>query len=95
MESAFFAILGWCGTGYPGWILAFLKKIPTPRPQPQPWINIGIIGLGVVAGLAGGHFFSNAIAENQFFAGQNAIAAGLFAFGVSNVVTGIAASLQR
>ena len=95
METAFFLILGWCGTGYPGWILDLLKKVPPPRPQPEPWWYIGIIGLGLVAGVVGGHYFSDAIVENRFFAGQNAIASGLFAFGASNVVTGIATSVKR
>ena len=94
METAFFLIMGWCGTGYPGWLRNLLKKIPPP-PDPEPWWHIGIIGLGLVAGAVGGHYFSNAIAENQFFAGQNAIASGLFAFGASNVVTGIATSVKR
>ncbi|MEO6173798.1 MAG: hypothetical protein ABIP27_01490 [Flavobacterium circumlabens] len=95
METAFFLIMGWCGTGYPGWLRDLLKKWPPPPPDPEPWRHISIIVLGLVAGLVGGHFFSNAIAENQFFAGQRTIAAGLFAFGASNVATVIALSLKR
>ncbi|MFB3388094.1 hypothetical protein [Flavobacterium sp. LAR06] len=94
METAFFLIMGWCGTGYPGWLRYLLKKIPPP-PDPEPWWHIGIIGLGLVAGVVGGHYFNDAIVDNQFFAGQNAIASGLFAFGASNVTTGIASSLKR
>lgn len=95
METTFFLIMGWCGTGYPGWLRDLLKKWPPPPPDPEPWRHISLIVLGLVAGLIGGHFFSNAIVENQFFAGQRAIAAGLFAFGVSNMATGIASALKR
>lgn len=95
METAFFLIMGWCGTGYPGWLRDLLKKIPPPRPEPEPWWHIGIIGLGLVAGVVGGHYFNDAIVDNHFFAGQNAIASGLFSFGASNVATGIVSSLKR
>jgi len=92
METAFFLAMGWCGTKYPGW----WKPYPVPpRPQPEPWRNYGIIGLGVIAGIAGGTLFSDAILDNQYFAGQNAIAAGLFAFGSSNIVTGIAGAFRK
>jgi hypothetical protein len=92
METAFYLAMGWCGTKYPGWWRRFIKK--PPPPDPEPWWAVATIGLGLVAGVAGGVLFSNAIVENQFFAGQNAIASGLFAFGASNVVTGVASALK-
>ncbi|MEO8240453.1 MAG: hypothetical protein ABI793_15125 [Flavobacterium sp.] len=92
METVFYLAMGWCGTKFPGWWKFW--KVP-PHPDPEPWWNVAVIGLGLVAGVAGGTFFSHAILENQFFAGQNAIASGLFAFGASNIVTGIATTLRN
>ncbi|KRB57964.1 hypothetical protein [Flavobacterium sp. Root186] len=93
METAFYLAMGWCGTKYPGWWKRFWRS-PPPPPDPEPWWTIALIGIGLVAGAAGGLFFSNAIAENQFFAGQNAVASGLFAFGAANVITGIASAFK-
>lgn len=94
METAFFLAMGWCGTKYPGWWRRFLKHPPTP-PDPEPWWVFATIGLGLVAGVAGGTLFRDAIVDNQFFSGQTAIASGLFAFGVSNIVTGIATAFKN
>ncbi|MDP5201809.1 hypothetical protein [Flavobacterium sp. DG2-3] len=94
METAFFLAMGWCGTKYPGWWKRFFKNPPLP-PDPEPWWIIGTIGLGLIAGLAGGTFFSDAIRDSQFFSGQNAVASGLFAFGAASVVTGVATAFKR
>ncbi|WP_343694945.1 hypothetical protein [Flavobacterium sp.] len=94
METAFYLAMGWCGTKYPGWWKRFWKSPSPPPPDPEPWWTIVLIGIGLVAGAAGGLFFSNAIVENQFFAGQNAVASGLFAFGTANIVTGIASAFK-
>ena len=91
METAFFLLMGWCGTKCPGW---WRFPVP-PHPDPEPWWKYGMLGLGLIAGVAGGVLFSNAIVENPFFAGQNAIASGLVAFGASSVVTGIVSGLKR
>ena len=85
--------MGWCGTKYPGWWKKFFKNPPIP--EPEPWWIIATIGLGLIAGLAGGTIFSIAIRGSQFFAGQAAIASGLFAFGTANVVTAIASSFRN
>ena len=92
METAFFLAMGWCGTKYPGWWRQFLKKPPIP--EPEPWWIISTIGLGLIAGLAGGTIFSIVARESQYFAGQTAIASGLFAFGTANIVTGIASAFK-
>lgn len=94
METALYLAMGWCGTKYPGWWRRFWKN-PPPPPDPEPWWTIAIIGIGLVAGVAGGTLFSNAILDNQFFSGQGAVASGLFAFGASNVVTGVASALRN
>jgi len=92
METAFFLAMGWCGTKYPGWWRELLKK--TPIPEPEPWWIISTIGLGLIAGLAGGTIFSIITRESQYFSGQTAIASGLFAFGTANIVTGIASAFK-
>jgi hypothetical protein len=91
MEIAFFVMMGWCGTKYPGWRP---WKNPHPHPDPEPWIYTVLV-LSIIAGVAGGTLFRNAIMENQFFAGQNAIASGLAAFASSGIVTGLASLTKR
>jgi hypothetical protein len=56
-ELLFSAVMGWCGTRYPGW---WRRKIPPPPPpdwfmnyfksDPMPGIIFGIIG-GIAGGL--------------------------------------------
>ena len=92
METAFFIAMGWCGTKYPVWWREFLKRPPIP--EPEPWWIIGTIGLGLIAGLAGGTIFNMAVRESHFFSGQSAIASGLFAFCTSNIITGIASAFK-
>lgn len=92
METALYLAMGWCGINYPNWWKSFLKKAPLPDPDPC-W-KVAIIGIGLISGLAGGTFFSTAIHDNQFFLGQTAVTSGLFAFAVSNIVTGIASTLN-
>ncbi|MDX6187909.1 MULTISPECIES: hypothetical protein [Flavobacterium] len=90
METAFFLMMGWCGTKYPGWRP---WKVP-PHPDPEPWWIYTVLGLGIIAGVVGGTVFSNLTIDNQYFAGQNAVASGLAAFAASGIVTGLA-SLAR
>ncbi|MEN2398599.1 hypothetical protein GKZ90_0002315 [Flavobacterium sp. MC2016-06] len=94
MGTLFFAAMGICGTLYPGWWRRFFK-IPPPPPDPEPWWYIGAIGLGTIAGLAGGTLFHNRIVDDQLFAGQAAIASGLVAFAAASIVTGLVSSLKR
>jgi len=94
MATFFYAILGICGTLYPGWWRR-LFKIPPPPPDPEPWWYIGAVVLGTIAGLAGGTLFQGRILEDQFFAGQAAIASGLVAFASASIVTGIVSSFKR
>ncbi|KRD12667.1 hypothetical protein ASE21_01815 [Flavobacterium sp. Root901] len=93
METDFYLAAGWRRTKYPGWWNRFWRS-PPPPPDPGHWWAIALIVIGLTAGAAGGLFFRNAIAENHFFAGQNTISSGLFAFGTANVVTGIASALK-
>jgi hypothetical protein len=94
METAFFLAMGWCGTKYPGWWRRFWKN-PPPPPDPEPWWTVALIGIGLIAGVAGGTLFNNAILDSRFFSGQNAIASGLFAFGAANIATGIASAFKK
>ena len=47
---ALWAIVGWCGTPYPGWWWR------VPPPPPEPWWRSRLIG--VVAGIIGGWAFT-------------------------------------
>jgi len=95
MVTIFYGLLGLCGTLYPGWWKRFLKFPPPPPPDPEPWWYIGVIGLGAVIGLSTGILFQGRILEDQFFAGQAAIASGLVAFSSASIVTGIVSSFKR
>ncbi|KQB39545.1 hypothetical protein [Flavobacterium aquidurense] len=95
MATLFYLALGWCGTLYPGWWRRFFKFPTPPPPDPEPWWYLGRIGLGLIAGLAGGTLFQARIIEDQFFAGQAAIASGLVAFASASIITGLATSLKR
>jgi len=56
MEFGFAAMMGWCGTKWPGW-----RPGPKPDPDPEPWWNLvdGVIGAigGVVAWVVFGPMF--------------------------------------
>ena len=49
MNCIFYAMIGWCGTKWPGW-----WRGPNPPPPPDPWWRSGLIGIvgGVVGSLA-------------------------------------------
>ncbi len=49
MESIFYAMIGWCGTKWPGW-----RPGPKPDPDPEPWWRGALFGLagGIVGQLA-------------------------------------------
>ena len=49
------AVVGWCGTPFPGWW--WWWRLPPPPPPPEPWPIIKLIS--VVGGLAGGWVFTN------------------------------------
>ncbi|KUJ60710.1 hypothetical protein AR687_16925 [Flavobacteriaceae bacterium CRH] len=95
MGTLFYLAMGWCGTLYPGWWKRFFKFPQPPPPDPEPWRHIGTIGLGLIAGLAGGTLFHGRILDDQLFAGQAAIASGLVAFATASIVTGLASSFKR
>ncbi|MBN8641568.1 MAG: hypothetical protein J0L86_07145 [Flavobacteriales bacterium] len=90
MGTLLFALMGWCGTKWPGW----WRGPKPPQPDPEPWWRFGIAALGIAAGIGGGLLFKDSFANDQFFAGQVAIASSLAAFGVANVVTGVASAMR-
>jgi hypothetical protein len=53
---ALWAIIGDCGTPYPGWW-------PHPKPEPDPWWRPRLIG--VVAGIVGGWIFTQVFTDPQ------------------------------
>lgn len=80
MEYAFLAMMGWCGTRWPGW-----WREPRP-PQPDPWR--WLVGItGALGGIAAGILFLPIIGDAGFFAtALTAFAGGVF---VGSVVEGI------
>lgn len=90
MGTLLFALMGWCGTKYPGW----WRGPKPPNPDPEPWWRFGIAGLGIAAGIGGGILFRNGLLEDQLFTGQVGIGAALGAFGVASLVTGIASAMR-
>lgn len=90
MGALLFAMMGWCGTKWPGW---WRGPRPTP-PDPEPWWRYGIAILGIAAGIGGGMFFSNSLGNDAAFAGQVAIGSCLGAFGAASVVTGLASAMK-
>ena len=73
MEYAFAAMMGWCGTKWPGW-----WRGPHPHPDPEPWWRIvdGVIGAigGIVAFVVFGPMIGDAglisMAMVSFFGGN-------------------------
>jgi hypothetical protein len=52
MGLAFAAMMGWCGTRWPGWILWWiLHHKPNPPDPPEPWRELLISVLGAVGGV--------------------------------------------
>ena len=51
MSLAFAAMMGWCGTRWPGWILWWIRHHnPNPPDPPEPWRDL----LGSLIGAVGG-----------------------------------------
>lgn len=61
MEYAFVAMVGWCGTPWPGWWRGPRK------PQPDPWWWFGHI-LGAIGGVAATIVFKDVIGQAGFVA---------------------------
>ena len=92
MGTAFYLMMGWCGTKYPGW----WRNPNPPGPDPEPWRKYGITTIiGIVAGIVGGTLFNNAINDSTLFSGQGIIASGLVAFAASGIATEIVGNVSR
>lgn len=57
MLMALAAMIGWCGTKWPGW-----WRGPHPHPDPEPWWDIAYGVLGMIGGVAAVSIFDNAFA---------------------------------
>ncbi len=62
MLMAFAAMIGWCGTKWPGW-----WRGPHPHPDPEPWWDIAYGVLGMIGGVAAVSVFAKDIATAGFF----------------------------
>ena len=75
MEYAFWAMMGWCGTKWPGW-----RPGPRPGPDPEPWWNIVDGLIGAVGGIAAMTVFEPMVGEAGLLAsGMVAFFGGTFA----------------
>jgi hypothetical protein len=86
MEFAFAAMMGWCGTKWPGW-----WRGPRP-PQPDPWWWIVSLA-GAVGGIGASVVFREMTHDAGFFAG----AATAFAGGIllGSIVAGLGGAAAK
>jgi hypothetical protein len=79
------ALVGWCGTKYPGW-----WKGPKGPPEPEPWwrdVLFGVIGAGVAVAVS--NSFGGGLATAGLFAeGLIAFAAGAVSRDVAGAALG-------
>jgi hypothetical protein len=59
MMMAFLAMMGWCGTKWPGW-----WRGPHPVPDPEPWWDLAYGVLGVIGGVAAGTVFKPILTDS-------------------------------
>jgi hypothetical protein len=59
------ALDGWCGTPYPGWLLYWLLHHGPPPPPPDGYQWLISKGIGVVGGIVGGLAFHQAFSSGQ------------------------------
>jgi len=80
MELAFAAMMGWCGTKWPGW-----WRGPRP-PQPDPWWWIVSVA-GAIGGVGAAVVFRPVVGDAGFFAvAGTAFAGGIL---VGSIVDGL------
>ena len=58
MMYAFLAMMGWCGTKWPGW-----WRGPHPVPDPEPWWDLAAGVLGAIGGIVAGSVFHPLIGD--------------------------------
>lgn len=63
MLLALAAMIGWCGTKWPGW-----WRGPHPHPDPEPWWDIAYGVLGAIGGVVAVNVFAHDIATGGFVA---------------------------
>ena len=85
MGLAFLAMMGWCGTKWPGW-----WRGPHPVPDPEPWWDLAFGVLGAVGGVAAGEIFRPVIGDAGFVAtALTAFFGGTFAASAVGAVVGL------
>ena len=63
MEMAFAAMMGWCGTKWPGW-----WRVPHPHPDPEPWWDLAYGVLGAIGGIAAHSVLQPVLVDGGFVA---------------------------
>jgi len=58
MMIAFLAMMGWCGTKWPGW-----WRGPHPHPDPEPWWDLAYGVIGAIGGVVAEAVFRPVIAD--------------------------------
>lgn len=83
MLMAFAAMIGWCGTKWPGW-----WRGPHPHPDPEPWWDLAYGILGAIGGVVAVNVF--AMGSGVTTAGYTGIVVAAF-FGGTFAATAVAA----
>lgn len=63
MLYAFAAMMGWCGTKWPGW-----WRGPHPHPDPEPWWDLAYGVLGAIGGIIAVNVLAPEIRDGGFMA---------------------------
>jgi len=91
MLFAFAAMIGWCGTKWPGWWWGPNGPYGPKKPQPDPWRIFGGI-IGAIGGVGSIIVFKELIGDAGLVTtGAVAFFGGAFAADVVSSVTGLGA----
>jgi uncharacterized membrane protein YeaQ/YmgE (transglycosylase-associated protein family) len=83
------ALVGWCGTPWPGWYIWWLLHHNGPPPPPDPWPWIDKLA-GVVGGVVGGWAFTQIWSSGQDASAVVAATSAIGAFVGSIIFTDVA-----
>ena len=75
MIYAYLAMVGWCGTRWPGWWWPH----PHPGPDPEPWLDIVSGLIGMAGGIIAVGLFRALLPEGLTAVTTTALLGGLFA----------------
>lgn len=76
MLYAYLAMIGWCGTKWPGW---WRWPHPGPGPDPEPWWDLAIGVIGSIGGIIAVGLFRTLLPEGLTAVTTTAFFGGAFA----------------